>query len=42
MKSLVECLLEEGLVKFDNKEIVSKEEALKLLNVPKKGLSFSI
>lgn len=29
MKSLVECLLEEGLVKFDNKEIVSKEEAFK-------------
>ena len=37
MKSLVECLLEESLVKFNNKEIVSKEEALKLLNVPKKG-----
>lgn len=46
MKSLVECLLEEGLVKFDNKEIVSKEEALKLLSTKKgyhlafKGVKF--
>lgn len=35
MKSLVECLLEEGLVKFDNKEIVSKEEAFNLLSTKK-------
>lgn len=46
MKSLVECLLEEGLVKFDNKEIVSKEEAFNLLSTKKgyhlafKGVKF--
>lgn len=46
MKSLVECLLEESLVKFDNKEIVSKEEAFNLLSTKKgyylafKGVKF--